>query len=135
VGIKLGGFDFLYMPSRDVEADLDFYTGVLGGEAVWAIERFGTRVARVGLSEGGPQLILAQHLEGDAPMQLHRVESLDDAIAGLQNEGVPVSGRFGFPYGEAVEFTAPGGQRLAVYELTRPEVEEKLVGRFDFWRS
>jgi catechol 2,3-dioxygenase-like lactoylglutathione lyase family enzyme len=121
VGIKLGGFDFLYMPSRDVEADLDFYTGVLGGEAVWAIERFGTRVARVGLSEGGPQLILAQ--------------SLDDAIAGLQNEGVPVSGRFGFPYGEAVEFTAPGGQRLAVYELTRPEVEEKLVGRFDFWRS
>jgi predicted enzyme related to lactoylglutathione lyase len=120
------------MPSSDVEADLGFYTRVLGGEAVWAIERLGTRVARVELSEDGPQLILAQHLEGDAPVLLHRVEDLDAAAAELTRRGVEVSARFGFPYGSAVAFRAPGGQRLAVYELLRPEIEQELNGRFDF---
>jgi hypothetical protein len=27
---------------------------------------------------------------------------------------------------------APGGQRLAVYELTRPQADERLAGRRDF---
>ena len=131
----LQGFDFLYLPSRDVAADLDFYTGVLGGEAIWAIERFGTRVARVKLTDAPPQLILAEHLEGDAPVLLHRVEDLDAAAAELEEQGVEVSARLGFPYGSAVAFAAPGGQRLAVYELLRPEVEESLNGRFDFWKK
>jgi hypothetical protein len=30
----LDSFDFLYMPSRDVVADLAFYRDVLGGEVV-----------------------------------------------------------------------------------------------------
>jgi hypothetical protein len=55
-------FDFLYMPSSDVEADLRFYTEVLGGEVVFAIEAFGTRVAEVKVSPGPTRLILAEHL-------------------------------------------------------------------------
>jgi hypothetical protein len=27
---------------------------------------------------------------------------------------------------------APGGQRLGLYELTRPEVDAHFAGRFDF---
>ena len=27
---------------------------------------------------------------------------------------------------------SPGGQRLAIYELTRPEADERLAGRRDF---
>jgi len=128
----LEGFDFLYMPSSDVEADLDFYTRVLGGEAVFAIERFGTRVARVKLSEQQPQLILAEHLEGEAPVLLHRVEDLEDAISTLAGRGLEVGAQFGFPHGSAASCRSPGGQRLAIYELTRPEADEKLSGRFDF---
>jgi hypothetical protein len=28
-------------------------------------------------------------------------------------------------------FRAPGGQRLAVYELTRPDANAHFIGRFD----
>jgi hypothetical protein len=37
--------DFLYMPSRDVAADGAYFTDVLGGRIVFAIEAMGTRVA------------------------------------------------------------------------------------------
>jgi hypothetical protein len=40
-----GQLDFIYMPSRDTAADVKHFTEALGGELVFAIERFGTRVA------------------------------------------------------------------------------------------
>ena len=39
--------DFVYLPSDDVAADVERYTAGLGAELVFAIERFGTRVAMV----------------------------------------------------------------------------------------
>jgi catechol 2,3-dioxygenase-like lactoylglutathione lyase family enzyme len=124
--------DFLYMPSRDVARDLDFYTEVLGAEIVFAIEAFGTRVAQVRLTDGGPRLLLAEHLEGDAPVLVFRVPDLDAAVAELERRGLDTGARFGFPHGPCVEFHAPGGQRLAIYELTRPEADARLAGRHDF---
>ena len=82
--------DFLYMPSRDVEADLAFYTQVLGGDVVFAIEAFGARVARIALLEDGPALLVADHLEGDAPVLVHRVADLDAALGELARRGLPV---------------------------------------------
>jgi hypothetical protein len=35
------------------------------------------------------------------------------------------------PHGPCASFTASGGQRLAVYELTRPEVARHFDGRID----
>jgi catechol 2,3-dioxygenase-like lactoylglutathione lyase family enzyme len=128
----LGELDFLYMPSRDVEADLAFYTDVLGGEVVFAIEAFGARVARVALGEGGPALLLADHLEGDAPVLVHRVGDLDETLAELERRGLPVEGPFGIPHGPCAELRTPGGQRLAAYELTRPGADAHLAGRHDF---
>jgi hypothetical protein len=125
-------FDFLYMPSSDVARDLGFYRDVLGAEVVFAIEAFGTRVARVKLSEGGPRLLLAEHLEGEAPVVLHRVDDLEATVAELQDRGAAVGAEFGFPHGEAVELVTPGGQKLAFYELTRPEADRRLAGRMDF---
>ena len=125
-------FDFLYMPSSDVAADLGYYTEILGGEIVWAIEAFGTRVAQVRVSEGGPRLIVAEHMEGEASVLLHRVPDLDAAIAELEGRGLVVEQRFGFPHGPAASMRSPGGQRLAIYELTRPGADEHLAGRRDF---
>jgi hypothetical protein len=39
--------DFIYLPSDDVAADIAHYTDGLGGEVVFAIERFGTRLRRI----------------------------------------------------------------------------------------
>jgi hypothetical protein len=58
--------DFVYMPATDVAAELEHIVEVLGGEVGWAIERFGTRVAMVRLAAGPPQVLLAEHLEGES---------------------------------------------------------------------
>jgi predicted enzyme related to lactoylglutathione lyase len=125
-------FDFLYMPSTDVARDLGFYRDVLGAEIIFAIEAFGTRVAQVRLSDGGPRLLLAGHLEGEAPVVLHRVDDLDATVEELKGRGATIEAEFGFPHGPAVELTTPGGQRLGFYELTRPGADEHLAGRMDF---
>jgi hypothetical protein len=44
------GLEFVYLPSRDVAADLKHFTDQVGAELVFAIEAFGTRVAIVRLS-------------------------------------------------------------------------------------
>lgn len=125
-------FDFLYMPSTDVARDLGYYRDVLGAKVVFAIEAFGTRVAQVRLTGDGPRLLLAEHLEGEAPVLLHRVDDLDATVEELRGHGATIEAEFGFPHGPAVELTTPGGQRLAFYELTRPEADARLEGRMDF---
>jgi hypothetical protein len=37
--------DFVYLPSRDVEGDLEQFTASLRGRCIFAIEAFATRVA------------------------------------------------------------------------------------------
>jgi hypothetical protein len=129
---QIESFDFLYMPSTDVARDLGYYQDVLGAEIVFAIEAFGTRVAQVRLAAGSPRLLLAGHMEGEAPVVLHRVSDLDAAVAELERRGATIEAEFGFPHGPAAALRTPGGQRLAFYELTRPEADERLSGRMDF---
>ncbi|HEY1358957.1 MAG TPA: hypothetical protein VGF21_11705 [Thermoleophilaceae bacterium] len=119
--------DFIYMPTTDAARDLTFYEGAVGARIVFAIEAFGTRVARVDLGGGRPALLLAEHLEGEAPVLVFRVGDLDAATAELD-----VLERFEIPHGPVAELRTPGGQRLALYELTRPEAEQRLAGRYDF---
>ncbi|MBV8217437.1 MAG: hypothetical protein JO325_03160 [Solirubrobacterales bacterium] len=124
--------DFIYLPSRDVAADLAHFTGVLGADVVFAIEAFGTRVAMVRLAPDPPPLLLAGHLQGDQPILVYRVENLDRAIAELRDRHVEIGGAFEIPHGRGVEVTNPGPQRIALYERTRPEADERLAGRRDF---
>ena len=124
--------DFLYMPSKDVAADLAFYEDRLGARVVFAIEAIGTRVAEVQLSAGGPRLILAGHLDGEAPVLLHRVKSLETTLKDLDKAEVEVEARFEIPQGPVCTLKTPGGQRLGLYELTRPEVDRGFRGRRDF---
>jgi hypothetical protein len=126
------GLDFVYLPSRDVAGDVAHFTDGLGAELVFAIEAFGTRVAMVRASPAPPALLLAGHLEGDQPVLVHRVADLDRAVAELQGRGVGLGARFEIPHGPGVEVLGPGPQRLALYELTRPDAPERLAGRRDF---
>jgi hypothetical protein len=124
--------EFLYMPSDDVASDLAFCVEVLRGEVVFAIEAFDTRVAEVRLTGGGPRLLLADHLEAGASVLVYRVSDLDATVAELEQRGLKSEARFGIPHGPCAVFRAPGGQRLAVYELTRPEADARFAGRHDF---
>jgi hypothetical protein len=124
--------DFVYMPSRDVATDLRHYVDGLGATLVFAIERFGTRVAMLTLAESPPAVLLAEHLEGERPVLVFRVSDLNRAIEELTERGVNVLVRFGIPHGPGVELALPGPQRIALYELTRPEASARLAGRRDF---
>lgn len=124
--------DFVYLPSRDVARDLEHFTASLGGELVFAIEAFGTRVAMVKLTDSPPAVLLAEHLEGDQPVLVFRVSDLEQAVSELEQRGVQIAARFGIPHGPALELEMTGPQRIALYELTRPEASDRLAGRRDF---
>jgi catechol 2,3-dioxygenase-like lactoylglutathione lyase family enzyme len=128
--VAIEALDVLYVPSRDVAADLAFYRDVLGSRVVFAIEAMGTRVAEVALAPEGPRLVLAGHLAGDAPVLLHRVDDLEATLAELT--GVEIEARVELPLGPCATLRTPGGQRLGLYEPTRPQVDAHFAGRFDF---
>jgi hypothetical protein len=124
--------DFLYTPSRDVAADLAYFADVLGGRVVFAIEGMGTRVAAVELTEGPPLILLADHVEGDRAILVYRVPDLTAALAELETRGWAREHTFEIPHGPICSFRSPGGHRIALYQLTRPEVADHFAGRRDF---
>ena len=124
--------DYVYMPSRDVGADLAYFTDVLGGRLVFAIDGMGTRVAMIELTEGPPRILLADHLEGERPVLVYRVADLDAAGRVLKDRGWDEGHALEIPQGPVRSFRGPGGHRLAIYQRTRPQVERSFEGRRDF---
>jgi catechol 2,3-dioxygenase-like lactoylglutathione lyase family enzyme len=124
--------DFVYMPSRDVAADAAYFTDILGARLVFAVEGMGTRVAMLELAQQPPSLLLAGHLEGEAPVLVYRVSDLKRAMEELEGRGWEHGATFEIPHGPICSFATPGGQRLAIYQLTRPDVGAHFAGRRDF---
>jgi hypothetical protein len=124
--------DFLYTPSRDVAADLEYFTQILGGRVVFAIESGDTRVAAVELTEGPPLLLLADHVEGERAILVYRVRDLSASLASMAERGWERERTFEIPHGPCCSFRTPAGHRVALYQLTRPEVADHFTGRRDF---
>ena len=124
--------DFLYVPSRDVAGDLAFFSEVLGGRVVFAIDSMGTRVAAVRLTEDPPLVLLTDHLEGDRPILVYRVPDLQEALTDLEGRGWRREQTFEIPHGPICSFEGPGSHRVALYQLTRPDVAAHFEGRRDF---
>ncbi len=66
--MPLDRLDYVYMPSADVAADARYFTAILGGRLVFAIESMGTRVAMVEMTEAPPRILFAGHLSGNQPI-------------------------------------------------------------------
>jgi hypothetical protein len=124
--------DFIYMPSGDVSGDVRYFAEVLGARVVFAVEGMGTRVAMVELTDQPPPILLAGHLEGERPVLVYRVADLERAMHDLAARGWQRGHTLEIPHGPVCTFVTPGGQRLAVYQLTRPQVADHFAGRRDF---
>lgn len=124
--------DFVYMPSHDTAGDLTYFERVLGAQVIFAIDDGGTRVAMVELSEAGPRVMLASHLEGSTPILVYRVASLRQAMAELEGRGWQRDTTLEIPHGPCCSFKTPGGHRIAIYELARPFMDGHFAGRRDF---
>jgi hypothetical protein len=92
----------------------------------------GARVAMVRLSESPPHVLLTDHLEGDRPVLIYRVSDLKVAMRDLKARGWKKAQTLEIPMGQCSSFTTPGGHRIAVYELSRPQVLTHFLGRRDF---
>lgn len=129
--MTLGRLEFLYSQSDDVAADLRYLVDVLGGEAIFAIEDGGTRVAMVSFGSA-PSIVVTDHLDGDRPIHVYAVDSLDAAAASLSKRGWVRERAQELPMGPAITFRTPGSLRFALVELTRPFVLDSFKGRHDF---
>lgn len=125
-----GSLDFVYTPTPDVDAAAAHYRDALGAELVFKVRAMGTTVAALRLSNDGPLILLAGHLQGDRPILVYRVDDYTEAHAALGTANLELH-EIEIPYGPCAVFEADGRQRLAIYELTRPEAEHHFDGRFD----
>ena len=90
--------DYLYVPANDIEESVRYYTAQLGGELVWKIHAFNAWVAAVRLSPARPMVLLADHLRGETPILIYRVQRLESTIAELRARGWQAeSGPFEIP--------------------------------------
>lgn len=123
--------DYLYVPTADVDATAREYVDALGARLIWKVRGMGTVVACVRVDDDGPAILLSGHLEGDNPVLVYRVANYRDAVARLRAGGISPISELEIPHGPCASFWAPGGQRWAVYELTRPEAATHFDGRID----
>jgi hypothetical protein len=124
--------DFVYTPSREVESDLAYFVDVLGGTVRFAIEGMGARVAAIELTSGPPLILLTDHVEGDRPILVYRVRDLDASMSEMAARGWTRQHTLEIPHGPCCSFTTPGGHRIALYQLVRPEAARHFDGRRDF---
>ena len=122
--------DYVYVPTEDVDAAAQRYVEVFGAELVFRVRGMGTVVACLRVGETGPEILLTGHLEGPTPVLIYRVDDYGAAVAQLRAAGVELH-QLEIPHGPCASFVAPGGQRYAVYELTRPAAAASFVGRID----
>lgn len=123
--------DFVYVPTADPDPTIRHYVEVLGARLVWKVRGMGAVVARLDLGSGGPAILLTSHLEGTVPVLIWRVDDYGATVAELRARGLTEIRELEIPHGPCASFRAAGGQRFAVYQLVRPEVDEHFDGRID----
>src|SRR5262245_15839813 len=84
--LPFGNLRYLYIRSKSVEKDLEYYTRILGAAKVWDISSMGTRVAAVRLGEG-PLILLADHRPAGSCIMIFQVQSLERSVEKLRKQG------------------------------------------------
>lgn len=111
---------------------MTYFVDVLGGKLRFAVEGMGARVAAIELAPPPPLLLLADHIKGDTSILVFRVADLKKELAALLNRGWKKQETFEIPHGPVCSFRTRGGQRIALYQLTRPGAATTFEGRRDF---
>ena len=123
--------DFIYVPTGDVDGAAAHHQRVLGAELLWKVRAMDITVAALRLSSAGPQILLSGHLTGERPILVYRVADYASAVAALRAGGLTEVEELEIPHGPCAAFRVQGGQRYAIYQLTRPHAEEHFADRID----
>jgi predicted enzyme related to lactoylglutathione lyase len=115
------GLAYLYVGSKDVDADLGFYRDSLGGELAWRFHAFEADVAGVRLGEG-PLLLLADHRPAPSVLPIFAVTDLDATEERLKTAGwAQTATRVEVPDGPALVLRDPSGNEIALLHRVRPD--------------
>lgn len=113
--------EYLYVGTAEFERDVAYYRDVLGAPVLWNLEGFGAHVAAFRLGDG-PLFLLADHRPAPSCMPLYSVRDLKGVAATLRKRGWKADGRpFEIPNGPCYAFEDPSGNRLGIFENTRPQ--------------
>ena len=82
--------DFVYTPVGDVDAASRAWVEELGAELVWKVRSMGTVVACLRVAGEGPAILLTDHLEGDVPILIFRVDDYAAAVERLRGGGIEI---------------------------------------------
>jgi hypothetical protein len=123
--------DFIYAPTGDVDGAAAQHVEVLGAEPLWTVRAMDTTVAALRVSDLGPQILLSGHLQGERPVLVYRVADYQQSVARLRAAGLTGVRELEIPHGPCAAFALEGGQRYAVYQLSRPDADQYFTGRFD----
>jgi hypothetical protein len=119
------------VPTADVDSTARHYVEALGADLRWKVRGMGTVVACLTVAGEGPAILLSGHLHGEVPVLIYRVADYAATVAALRAGGVEGLHELEIPHGPCASFRAAGGQRVAVYELVRPEAARFFEGRID----
>jgi len=127
--LGLGPPVYLYVGVDDVRAAVEFYERALGAEFLWHFDRFGTEVAAVRITDGGPQVLFAEHRPTPSCLPIWTVSDLDAlvehlAAAGFADRGVTA----GTPDGPVHVLRDADGNELGFLQQDRPDA---LVPRYN----
>jgi hypothetical protein len=125
-----GSLDYIYVPTADVDGEVERYAETMGAELVWKVRAMGTTVACLRVGEPGPAILLSGHLEGTTPVLVYQVPDYASTIAQLRQRNIAVH-ELEIPHGPCAAFTMGTGQRYAVYQLVRPGAVHHFDGRID----
>ena len=130
-GLLFESLDYLYVPTADVDSAARRYVDELGAELVFKVRGMGTTVACVRVAATGPAILLSGHLDGDVPILVYRVRDYADTLERLREGGITEVHELEIPHGPCASFRVADGQRIAVYELVRPQAAASFDGRID----
>ncbi|MEZ4448047.1 MAG: hypothetical protein R3B09_01125 [Nannocystaceae bacterium] len=109
---------YLYIGSRDTEADLAFHLA-LGGRLIWRFQRFGADVAAVRRGDG-PALLLADHRPPGGVLPIWAVPDLDAVMTTLRARGLELGEVAETPDGPVLVLRSPSGAEIGVLGELRP---------------
>jgi predicted enzyme related to lactoylglutathione lyase len=125
---ELGPPAYLYLGVDDIARARAFYERGLGAEFLWHFRRFGTEVAAVRVTDGGPVVLLAEHRPVPSCLPIWTVTDLDAAVARLAAAGFADRGETaGTPDGPVHVVRDPDGNELG---LLRQDVPNALIARY-----
>ena len=123
--------DFVYVPTADVDATADRYVESMGAELVWKVRGMGTVVACLRVAGGDRRSSSPVTSGARTPFSCGGWPTTPETVADLRAGGVTDIDELEIPHGPCASFRAPGGQRMAVYQLVRPGADAHFTGRMD----